>query len=190
MRIKEEIVQRRLKGYFNFPRAFAYLLIDKKISTNDFSFYFQLVSLARFDKRNPMYGVVDFTNNELAIELNLSGKTVRNHIKNLINLDLIWRKEKYLFICRYEDLFTHPQSFFTKGNQRMLIGTFITDKKNILIGKRKDASLNNNVIGRQDNLNKEHIYDSTLSSYKSDISSISSHQKGGDENVEPDSIPF
>ena len=66
MRIKEEIITRRLKGYFLFPRAFTYLLIDRKITPGDFTFYYELVSLARFDKRNPLYGVVDFTSAELA----------------------------------------------------------------------------------------------------------------------------
>jgi len=190
MRIKEEIITRRLKGYFLFPRAFTYLLIDRKITPGDFTFYYELVSLARFDKRNPLYGVVDFTSAELAVELNLNPKTVRNHLKSLLKNELLLRREKFFTIFRYEDLFTNPRTFFTKGNQRSVIDTFftfdITDT-----GSNKDAStVVTSRLDCSDKQNSEHIYEPSLGSYKNDVGSISKEEKGGDEYMKLEDIPL
>ncbi len=166
MRIAEEIVYRRLIGYLSFPRAFVYLLIDKKITYSDFVFYFELVCLARFDSRNPLYGIVEFTSSQLAIELNHGLKTVRNHINKLIRFELIMKKEKFYQIFRYEDLFTSPKTFFTKGNQRSMISNFFTFDRQSLTQKENKTTAPNNKTERTNNNVEDHIYEPPLSSYK------------------------
>ena len=173
MRNAEDKVQRRLKGYIRFPRAFAYLLIDKKLTFGDFTFYYLLVSLARFDSRNPLYGAVDFTSSELAVELNLNPKTVRNHLNRLLRFELIIKKEKVLKVFRYEDLFTSPKTFFTKGNQRSMISTFFTFNRQSLTQKENKTTAPNNKTERTINENEGYIYENPLSSYKGNIGSLS-----------------
>jgi hypothetical protein len=173
MRNAEDQVQRRLKGYIRFPRAFAYLIIDKKLTFGDFAFYYLLVCLARFDSRNPLYGAIELTRTELAIELNINPKTVRNYLNRLIRFELIIKKEKVLKVFRYEDLFTSPKTFFTKGNQRSTISIFFTSNWKSLTQKKNKTTAFNNITERINNENEDYIYENPLSSYKGNISSLS-----------------
>lgn len=172
MRINEEVIQRRLKGYIRFPRAFVYLLMDKKITTGDFTFYYQLVCLARFDSRNPLYGVVEFTRTELATELCLGTKTVGDHIRKLIRFGLIFKREDYLQIHLYKELFTSPKDYTTLGNQRVMVNTLLSNNNSSLGTNRNEITTHNNELDCLNNPEEEHIYDMSLSSCKDDVGSF------------------
>lgn len=166
MRIAEEKLERRIKGYIRVPKSFVYLLRDKKIPYGDFAFYYQLVCLARFDSRNPMFGVVDFTSSELSTELNLSPKTVTNHLNRLIHFGLIFKRERFYQIAQYKDLFVSPKDFTTIGNQRTRISSLFPCNRDIFGNKRNKATASINSVEGINNKNDEYICDVPLSSYK------------------------